>query len=203
MILGEAADRFDFSTPIVGLKPLKVARQDVDPFSLEGVQRFLDAVPGLYKNYYVVRFFTGLRTGEVDGLQWQYIDFDNRQILVRETIVQGKISDTKTPESRREVDMSVPVYETLQKQHEVTGGHSKFVFANRAGGPLEHRNVTQRIWSPLLEHLGMKKRRPYQLRHTAATLWLGAGENPEWIARRWGIPLRKCCLRFIHAMCPT
>jgi len=29
-------------------------------------------------------------------------------------------------------------------------------------------------------------RRPYQCRHTAATLWLGAGENPEWIARQLG-----------------
>lgn len=26
----------------------------------------------------------------------------------------------------------------------------------------------------------------YQTRHTAATLWLGAGENPEWIARQMG-----------------
>ena len=28
--------------------------------------------------------------------------------------------------------------------------------------------------------------RPYQTRHTAATLWLAAGENPEWIARQLG-----------------
>ena len=34
--------------------------------------------------------------------------------------------------------------------------------------------------------LGLKKRRPYQCRHTAATLWLAAGEAPEWIARQLG-----------------
>jgi len=34
--------------------------------------------------------------------------------------------------------------------------------------------------------LGFKPRRPYQSRHTAATLWLAAGENPEWIARQMG-----------------
>ena len=34
--------------------------------------------------------------------------------------------------------------------------------------------------------LGLKKRRPYQTRHTAATLWLAAGESPEWIARQMG-----------------
>ena len=32
----------------------------------------------------------------------------------------------------------------------------------------------------------VKARRPYQTRHTAATLWLAAGENPEWIARQMG-----------------
>lgn len=32
----------------------------------------------------------------------------------------------------------------------------------------------------------LKKRRPYQCRHTAATLWLASGEAPEWIARQLG-----------------
>jgi len=32
----------------------------------------------------------------------------------------------------------------------------------------------------------MKKRRPYQTRHTAATLFLASGENPEWVARVLG-----------------
>ena len=32
----------------------------------------------------------------------------------------------------------------------------------------------------------MKLRKPYQTRHTAASLWLAAGENPEWIAKQMG-----------------
>lgn len=42
------------------------------------------------------------------------------------------------------------------------------------------------MWYPLLRYLGLKERRPYQTRHTAATLWLAAGESPEWIARQMG-----------------
>ena len=49
-----------------------------------------------------------------------------------------------------------------------------------------HRNVTKRIWYPTLEYLGLAKRKPYQTRHTAASLWLAAGENAEWIARQLG-----------------
>jgi integrase len=42
------------------------------------------------------------------------------------------------------------------------------------------------VWTPLLAYLGIPYRRPYETRHTAATLWLGAGENPTWIAKQMG-----------------
>ncbi|MGO2235960.1 MAG: Arm DNA-binding domain-containing protein [Marinomonas sp.] len=186
MILDDAADRYEFTSPAIGLKPLKVPRVDIEPFTLDEVKKIIRYVRPDFRNYYIVRFFTGLRTGEIDGLQWQYVDFENRQILVRETVVQGRIDTTKTLESRREVEMSPPVYEALLEQKKVSFGHSKFVFCNRAGGSYEHRNVTQRIWYPTLEKIGIKSRKPYQTRHTAATLWLAAGENPEWIARQMG-----------------
>lgn len=47
-------------------------------------------------------------------------------------------------------------------------------------------NFTNRVWYPLLRHLGLKKRPPYQMRHTAATLMLASGENPEWVAHTLG-----------------
>ena len=54
------------------------------------------------------------------------------------------------------------------------------------GRPLSHNWVTKRVWHPLLRYLDLTPRRPYQTRHTAATLWLAAGESPEWIARQMG-----------------
>ena len=51
---------------------------------------------------------------------------------------------------------------------------------------MDVHNVTYRVWYPLLDRLKLARRRPYNCRHTAATLWLGAGENPEWIARQLG-----------------
>ena len=38
----------------------------------------------------------------------------------------------------------------------------------------------------MLEDLEIPYRRPYDTRHTAATLMLAAGESPEWIARQLG-----------------
>jgi integrase len=74
----------------------------------------------------------------------------------------------------------------LKAQFEVTGNRSKYVFCNLAGEPLDNKNFADRVWYPLLRHLGLKARRPYQMRHTAATLWLASGEAPEWIARQLG-----------------
>ncbi len=185
MILVEASDRFNFKNPWINIKRLKEKRPEVNPFSLQEVQAILKRVRSDFKTYYLVRFFTGLRSSEVDGLQWKYVDFDRRQILVREALVQGKLTDTKTDGSFREIDMSQMVYESLRDWKKETG-ESLFVFSARNGQPLNNRNVTQRVWYPLLRHLGFSPRRPYQTRHTAATLWLGAGENPEWIARQMG-----------------
>ena len=185
MILGEAANRYEFTSPYQGIKSLKVPRSDVEPFSLEEVRLILDTVREDFRNYYTVRFFTGLRTGEIDGLPWDCVDFQHRQILVRQAIVEGKIEQTKTDGSYRHVEMSQLVFDALRDQQKATGKNT-FVFCNREGNPLNHNNVTKRIWYPLLRHLGLRQRRPYQTRHTAATLWLAAGENPEWIARQMG-----------------
>jgi hypothetical protein len=37
-----------------------------------------------------------MRAGEVNGLHWRYVDIDRRLILVRETLVQGRVGYTKT-----------------------------------------------------------------------------------------------------------
>lgn len=185
-VLREAADRFDFRMPFQNIKQLKIKRTDVQPFSLDEVKKIIDTVRIDFKHYFTVRFFTGMRTGEVHGLKWQYVDFDKRLILVRETVVDGEETYTKTDSSQRDIQMSQLVFDALKAQEKATRHLSAFVFCNRQGNVLDYKNVNNRVWKPLLRHLDLAVRRPYQTRHTAATLWLGAGENPEWIARQMG-----------------
>lgn len=185
-IMVEAAERYDVTSPTEHIKRLKQPRVDIQPFSLDEVQQLIAHVRADFRDYLIVRLFTGLRTGELHGLQWKYIDFERRQLLIRETWVRGKLEYTKTDGSQREVQMSRLVYDALKRQEAASRAHSNFVFCSREGEPLDLNNVTNRIWYPLLRHLGLEKRRPYQSRHTAATLWLAAGENPEWVARQLG-----------------
>jgi len=185
-ILDEAADRYGFVSPFRSIKRLPVAKPDVNPFSLAEMMHFLEKVRPDFRNYFTTRFLTGLRTGEIDGLRWKNVDFERGLIYVREAFTYGEMDTTKTPGSERDVQMSSLVRDVLMKQRQLTIGISEFVFCNRDRKQLDQANVTKRIWYPTLERLDMEKRRPYQTRHTAATLWLAAGENPEWVARQLG-----------------
>ena len=186
MILEEAADRYSFVTPYRNIKTLKELKPDVMPFTLEEVWKIINNVRTDFKYYYIVRFFTGMRTSEIDALKWKNIDFNRREIRIREALVDGHLGTPKTYGSSRDMPMSNMVYEALWKQYNYTSQRSEFVFCNRKGGPLDYRLVNRRIWHPTLMILGITPRRAYQTRHTAATLWLAAGENPEWIARQMG-----------------
>ena len=186
MILEEASDRHEFEMPYKNIKNLKQARPDVNPFTLAEVWLILKHVRADYRPYYTIRFFTGMRTSEIDGLKWDCINFDRREISIRAALVNGEMGPTKTLGSQRDIAMSQLVYDALQEQKARTYGKSEFVFCNSQGNPMEYRNVNRRVWKPTLALLGLKHRRAYQTRHTAATLWLAAGENPEWIARQMG-----------------
>ena len=203
MILTEAASRQDFANPWKNIKPLKEPRADVHPFTLAEVQLIVNTVRADFRNYYTVRFLTGMRTGEIDGLHWKNVDFSRRQILVREALVRGEIVPTKTDGSERAIQMNDLVFEALMAQRTVTGAMAGIVFCNKNGAPLQHRNVTNRVWYPLLRLLNLSPRRPYQTRHTAATLWLAAGENPEWIARQLGHTTTEMLFRVYSRFVPN
>lgn len=80
-------------------------------FTLEEVWKFINGVRADYRNYYLVRFFTGMRTSEIDGLTWDNVDFNRREIVIKQALVKGKIVPPKTQESYRAIQMSPWVYE--------------------------------------------------------------------------------------------
>tara|TARA_R110002033_G_scaffold61248_1_gene111898 strand:+ start:1556 stop:2719 length:1164 start_codon:yes stop_codon:yes gene_type:complete len=185
VLLNDASERYEFVSPWKSIKPLPVNRQPVHPFTLDEVLKFLDFVRKDFRCYFLVRFFTGLRTGEIDGLQWENVDFERRQILVRQSWVRNKLGPVKTKTSLREIDMNDLVYESMTQHFKVSDGRG-FVFQTSGGKPMNNKNMSYRVWYPTLDILKIPRRNPYQTRHTAATLWLASGESPEWIAKQMG-----------------
>ncbi|WP_299144338.1 DUF3596 domain-containing protein, partial [uncultured Vibrio sp.] len=79
MMLNEAADRYEFTSAWKNIKALKVGRTEVDPFNLQEVELVIQSAPANFKAYYITRFFTGLRTGEIDGLMlWDPHEFHHK-----------------------------------------------------------------------------------------------------------------------------
>ena len=186
VIINEAAERYEFTSPWKNIKALPVPRTSIQPFSFDEVSLFLDNVRPDYHCYFLVRFFTGLRTGEIDGLTWQNVDFENRTIEVRQSLVLNEIVDCKTDGSFRSVLMNEVVYQTLLNHKKNQLQKHSFVFVTNKGENLKNKYISRYIWYPTLKKCGLSKRNPYQTRHTAATLWLAAGESPEWIAQQMG-----------------
>ncbi|HLB86294.1 MAG TPA: protein kinase [Terriglobales bacterium] len=50
----------------------------------------------LYRTMALVAVLSGMRSGEIFGLRWRYVDFEERSILVAETVYRGRSSMPKT-----------------------------------------------------------------------------------------------------------
>ncbi|MGR6737318.1 hypothetical protein ACU2GK_14570 [Pseudomonas chlororaphis] len=56
-----------------------------------------------------------------------------------------------------------------------------------SGEPWEESGEIRKvIWLPALRKAGVRYRRPYQTRHTYASMMLSAGEHPMWVASQMG-----------------
>ena len=165
---------------------------------------FIFALLGLPSfDYLTVRCLTGLRTGEVNGLQWDDIDFEAGVIRVVRTVSRDGDGDTKTDGSKRDIPMVPPVRIALESQRQAALPGCVWVFHTMHGHPVDAVNFTNRVWYPLLRHLGLKRRPPYQMRHTAASLMLASGENPEWVAKVLGHATTEMLFRVYSRFVPN
>jgi integrase len=137
---------------------------------------------------------TGLRIGELFGLQWEDLDFNGRFIEVRRTLKDGgRVYPPKNGRIRR-VDMSLQLAEEL-KRHRVEQSREKlakgwgaqpWVFLSSEGASLHKPNFVRRVFNPLLKRAGLRRIRPHTLRHTFASRLLQNGESPAYVKEQMG-----------------
>ena len=98
------------------LKIKKDKRKALDPFEQREVDIFLETCnqhfPEWY-TFYLKAFRTGMRLGEILGLQWGDIDFKSKFIHVQRSYKLGKLTSPKNGKTRR-VDMSDMLYRSLK-----------------------------------------------------------------------------------------
>jgi integrase len=78
------------------------------------------------------------------------------------------------------------VYDAFKRIKAANRSGSNFVFTGPSGTPLQTHYVSRKLWYPTLKSAGLKKRRPYETRHTAAVLHIAALENPLYISQLLG-----------------
>ncbi len=142
---------------------------------------------------------TGMRPGEALGLTWTDIEGHRIRIqrsLVRHADGRWALKDPKTARARRTVTIPKTVEQTLQRhrkeqvEQRLQAGPEYqdhgLVFAVSNGSPLDWNVVVRRHFKAIAKRAGLPGIRPYDLRHTCATLLLGSGENVKVVSERLG-----------------
>ncbi|MFL9786784.1 Arm DNA-binding domain-containing protein [Vibrio cyclitrophicus] len=185
-ILSLGADEYEFNYPLRRYKALRETRADSNPLSAAELKRFFQALDPDWHDYFLVRFYTGLRSCELHGLHDEHLDFEHRLIRVRQNYVNGELGELKTTGSRRDLKMNEAVFEALERTVARKTINTPFVFTNPNGAPLDTHYVSKKLWYPTLEKAQLSRRRPYETRHTAAVLHIAAHENPLYISHMLG-----------------
>lgn len=163
---------------------------DVDPFTTEEREAILAALEGQGRNLVQFAFWTGLRTSELVALEWRDIDFLRGFVRVSRALTQhsDEAEDTKTEAGEREVKLLGPALEALTAQKPFTYLAGNEVFQNPRTGErwAGDQPIRKTLWQHALKRAGVRYRRPYQTRHTYASMMLMAGEHVMWVSAQLG-----------------
>lgn len=172
---------------------------DANVFTPKEIQLLLDAaVPpqrnrdgSLRTNNYrlliKVAIFTGMRSGEIRGLQWDDIDWNLSQIYIRRSWKEGSFHEPKTKASIRRIEIPELVISNLREWRlACPKGEYDLVFPNLAGNPMSTTNLLQRGFYPALRRAGLRKIRFHDLRHTFASLLIANSEDIVRVSRLLG-----------------
>ena len=169
----------------------------------EEIDRFLRAAADegeLVQALYAMAIFTGLRAGELGGLQWGDVNFEQRLITVQRSFD----GPTKAGDVRYVpiLDALLPILRTWRLRHP-----GDMVFTNRDGGPLlPSGRVYQEVLHRVLAAAGLisssKTKKRYvtfhDLRHTFASHWVMRGGDIFKLQKILGHKSIAMTMRYAH-----
>ncbi len=152
----------------------------------EAIEFLRAARPDPLYHAFVLSVLYGLRRGEVLGIRWCDVDFDNGVLRIRQQVqrIGGSLQqvELKTESSERDE----PLLDTARKvllQQRINqgiarstagtewlgaGADDELVFTTRTGSPIEPRNL-YRSFHRIIEKHGIRRIKLHELRHTNGT----------------------------------
>ncbi|AWN22469.1 hypothetical protein DKM44_03815 [Deinococcus irradiatisoli] len=187
-----------YRNPADAVKRVRVLKRDFQVWEPSEVQRLIVAVQHsrLYGLVYLA-LTTGMRRGELCGLQWSDI---NRGVITvhHNCVLVGNKATLTTPKSAaspRRIPLPADTLEALrvhrerqEREREAAGEEwqeSGLVFATSIGTLYHPRNLL-RDWYVLLDHAQVRRIRIHDIRHTYASLAIYQGLDPKALADRLG-----------------
>ena len=199
----------DFNPARDAEKPIgqgNTKKQKIRVLTPDEINALIDAESGpKYKILFQLAIFSGARQGEILGLKWSDVDWENSQIHIQRTFNNDAWYDTKTDTSDRKIDLG-PAMMTALKKWKLACPTSELnlVFPNKAENPINHNNLVNRHFNPALKAAGLPKIRFHDLRHTYASLLIEQGENIKYIQSQLGHSSPSVTLNiYAHLMKPV
>ena len=152
---------------------------------------------------------SGMRQGELLGLQWSDIDFQSQKVAVARTLgtVKNKfiLKEPKSKRSRRTITLPAFTISALQSHRAAMlseGNIAAAVFCTRTGQHITKSNLTRQVFRPILKAANdaamklasktgthpalLPEIRFHDLRHTHATTLLARGNSVKAVSHRLG-----------------
>lgn len=137
---------------------------------------------------------TGMRQGELRGLQWSSIDWQNRSITVQHSLCDYT-QELESPKSnrKRHVHMTADLYEMLLKRKKSTG----YVFLGTNGKPFDHHRIAYPL-TAVCKKAGLRHFGWHTLRHTFASHLAAKGAPLNAVQALLGHSTIATTMRYAH-----
>lgn len=158
----KTAVEWDIIKTIPRIKRLKVPPKKFDYLTEDEADKILAQSEGLIKEMIFFALKTGVRFGELIALDWDDIDFQEKQITIRRSIVRGVMGTTKSNKIRY-IPLISSVADMLNKRYKSHG----FVFI-RHGTHFSQHYSCKKLYQACRK-AGVRKIGWHKLRHTFAS----------------------------------
>lgn len=198
------AKRFELITHAPDLdppKPTKSKVEELEFWTVDEAARVLAQVDTEPRIANIVRLAlaTGLRLGELCGLQWTDVDLDRRTLLVRRQYARGKITTPKS-NRRRRVPLSEAALDALERQKPATFMRATpadaWIFIDE-GGLFSYNRIRDGYWR-IVRAAGVTEISFHGLRHTFASHAVMAGVPLEVVQKWLGHSDIRQTMRYAH-----